>query len=154
MDIRPAESSDLESASQLWFDRINLLPQSDWQFKLLPNAKEEWRTKTSGWITDDQVLFLVAENDEDLIGLIAVGVVDGMPGMHPQRKGVLLDMVVDLHETHQALSERLLDQAKRWLSAKHVTQLEVDVPARYPVEAAFWRAQGARLRFERRWLKI
>ena len=154
MEIRPAESSDLESASQLWFDRINLLQQTDLHIRLLPDAKEAWRSNARSWIADEMVHFLVSAKSEQLIGLIAVGVVDGFPGLHPQRKGVLLDMVVDLHETHQALSEQLLDQATRWLSAKKVTQLEVDVPARYPVEAAFWRAQGAKLRFERRWLRI
>ena len=63
-------------------------------------------------------------------------------------------MAVDLHETHRGSSEQLLDRAKRWLTAKNVTQLEIDVPARYPVEAAFWRAQGARLRTARHWLEI
>lgn len=154
MEIRPAESSDLESASQLWFERINLLQQTDGHFKLRPDAVEDWRTEASGWIADDQVRFLVAENDEELIGLIAVRVMDGMPGLYPKRKAVLLDMAVDLHATHRGLSEQLLDQAKRWLSAKNVTQLEIDVPARYPVETAFWRAQGGRLQFERRWLRI
>ena len=154
MKIRPAQSSDLESASQLWFDRMNLLQQTDWQIKLLPAAKDAWRSKARSWIADETVHFLVSEQGERLIGLIAVGVAEGMPGLHPQRMGVLLDMAVDLHEAHRGLSEKLLDQAKRWLSAKHVTQLEVDAPARYPVETAFWRAQGAELRFERRWLRI
>ena len=103
MEIRPAESSDLESASQLWFERINLLQQTDWHFKLSPDAKEDWRTKASAWIADDQVRFLVAENDEELIGLIAVGLEVGMPGLYPKRKAVLLDMAVDLHATHRWL---------------------------------------------------
>lgn len=154
MKIRVAESSDLEPASQLWFDRMNLLQQTDWQIKLLPDAKEDWRTKASSWIADDQVRFLVAENNEELIGLIAVGLAKGMPGLYPQRKAALLDMAVDLHATHRGLGKQLLDMAKRWLSAKNVTELEVDVPAHYPVETVFWRAQGAELRFERRWLRI
>lgn len=154
MEIRPAESSDLESASQLWFERINLLQQTDGQIKHLPDAKEAWRSHARRWIADEMVHFLVSAKSENLIGLIAVRVVDGMPGLRPQRKGLLLDMVIDLHATHPGLSERLLNQAKRWLSAQKVTQLEVDVPARYPVEEAFWRAQGAELRFERRWLRI
>ncbi len=154
MEIRPAESSDLESASQLWFDRINLLQQVDWHVQLAPNAIEEWRSMAGRWLSDEQVCFLVAVKDDTLIGMVAVEIAAGEPGLHPQRKGRLLEMAVDLHSTHGRLSEQLLDQAKRWLSANEVTQLEVDVPARYPVEAAFWRAQGAKLRFERRWLRI
>ena len=154
MKIRRAETADLEAASQLWFDRINLLQQTDPNIRLLPAAKEAWRSTARSWIADEKVHFLASEKGEHLIGLIAVGLVEGMPGLHPQRKGVLLDMAVDLHEAHRGSSEQLLERAKCWLSAKNVTQLEIDVPARYPVEVAFWRAQGARLRSERHWLRI
>lgn len=154
MKIRPAESSDLESASQLWFDRINLLQQTDWHIHLAPDAISEWRTNARSWIDDEEVGFLIAERNDTLIGFVAVEIAAAEPGLRPKRNGVLLDMAVDLHATHRGLSEQLLDQAKRWLSANEVTQLEVDVPARYPVEAAFWRSQGATLRFERRWLRI
>lgn len=154
MEIRPAEPSDLLAASQLWFDRVTLLQQTDPHLKLLPDAIADWRTSARSWIADDQIRFLVAVKGEALIGLVAVEVAAGKPGFHPQRRGLLLEMVVDLYDTHHRLSEQLLDQAKRWLAAMKVTRMEVDVPAHYPVEAAFWRAQGARLRFERRWLKI
>jgi GNAT superfamily N-acetyltransferase len=154
MIIRPAETADLEAATQLWFDRIHLLQQTDSHIQLLPAAEDAWRSKARSWIADDKVLFLVSAKCERLFGMIAVDVVEGRPGLHPQRRGVVLDMAVDLHETHRGASEQLLERAKNWLSAQNVTQLEIDVPARYPVEAAFWRAQGARLRFERHWLRI
>ena len=89
MEIRPAESADLESASQLWFERINLLQQTDWDIRLPHDAKEAWRVIARSWIADETVHFLVSEKSEQLIGLIAVGVVDGMPGLHPKRKGVV-----------------------------------------------------------------
>ena len=154
MKIRPAESSDLRAAFQLWFDRIALLQQTDPQIKLSPDAKVEWRRKAEGWIADEGVSFLVAVKDAQLIGFVAVAVEAGKPALQPQRTGVLLEMAVDLHETHHGLSETLLDAARRWLVSMDTTQLVIDVPARYPVEAAFWRAQGARLRFERHWLEL
>ena len=154
MRIRLAKSSDLPAAAQLWFDRITLLQQTNPAIKLLPNAREEWSAAAAGWIGDEQVRFIVAECRGALLGFTVVRITAGRPGLHPLHRGVLLEMVVDLHETHRGLSERLLDGAMRWLSALGATQLEVEAPARYPVEAAFWRAQGGALCAERLRLPI
>jgi len=149
MQIRLAKSSDMGAAAQLWFDRITLLQQIDPRIKLLPDARENWSAVAIGWTRDEQTRFLVAEHKGTLVGFIVVRIAPGKPGLQPQRRGVLLEMVVDLHETHRGLSDQLLDCAKRWLAAGGATEIEVDAPARYPVEAAYWRAQGGRACSER-----
>ncbi len=154
MQIRLAKSADLPAAAQLWFDRITLLQQVDPHVKLLPDAREKWSDVATSWIKDEQVSFLVGEENGTLVGFAVVEVAPGKPGMHPQWRGILLEMVLDLHETHRGLSDQLLSRAKRWLASAGVTQLEVDMPARYPVEAAFWRAQGAAACSERLRLPI
>ena len=154
MQIRLAKTSDLPAAVQLWFDRITLLQQADPRIKLLHDAREKWSEVATNWIKDEKVRFLVAEQGGALLGFTVVEVAPGMPGLQPRRRGVLLEMAVDLHETHRGLADQLLDRAKRWLAAMGVTQLEVDVPARYPVEAAFWRARGGALCSERLRLQI
>ncbi len=145
MQIRPARLSDLPAAAQLWFDRITLLQQTEAGIKLLPDARGEWSTVAAEWTRDEQVAFLAAEQDGKLIGFTVVRIAAGRPGLHPQCRGILLAMAVDLHETYRGLSDLLLDRAKGWLAAMGATQLEVDVPAHYPVEAAFWRGQGGAL---------
>ena len=142
MRIRLATMSDLGSAAQLWFDRITLLQQTDPRVKLLPDARDHWSAAAASWISDERTRFWVAECHGRLVGFAVVRIAPGEPGLQPQRRGVLLEMVIDLHETHRGLAAQLLDQARRWLAAKGARQIEVDVPARYPVEAAFWRAQG------------
>ena len=154
MQIRLAKSSDLPAAAQLWFDRITLLQQTDPHVKLLPDARKKWSDVAANWIRDEKVRFLVGEQNGTLVGFTVVEVAPGKPGLHPQRRGILLEMVLDLHETHRGLSDQLLSRVKRWLASAGVTQLEVDMPARYPVEAAFWRAQGATACSERLSLRI
>ena len=154
MQIRPAVASDLPAATQLWFDRITLLQQTDLRIALLPDARRDWRETALNWIADKRILFLVAENKEELVGFAAVKIGPGQPGLHPKQLGILLEMAVDMHETHRGLSDQLLSRAKRWLASAGVTQLEVDVPARYPVEAAYWRARGATACSERLWLRL
>lgn len=142
MKIRLATMSDVPAAAQLWLDRIALLQQTDPRIRLSPDAREHWTAAAAGWISDERTRFWVAEDRGRLIGFAVVRIAPGTPGLQPQRRGVLLEMVVDLHETHHGLVEQLLDRARRWLAAKGAGEIEVDVPARYPVEAAFWRAQG------------
>ncbi len=143
MQIRLARLSDLPAAAELWFDRINLLQQADRRIKLLPDARGNWSTAAACWISDERTSFWVAERDGALLGFAVVRLASGVPGLQPQQRGVLLEMVIDLHETHRGLADLLLERARRWLSASGAGEIEVDVPARYPVEAAFWRAQGA-----------
>ncbi len=154
MNIRLAKTSDLAGAAQLWFDRITLLQQSDPLTMPLPAAREKWAAAAASWVGAERTQFLVAEQDGALLGFNVVQVAAGRPGLHPARRGILLEMALDLHETHPGLSEQLLRRALRWLSALGVTQLEVDAPARYPVEAAFWRAQGGAVCSEKLRLRL
>ncbi|MCY4062311.1 MAG: GNAT family N-acetyltransferase [Chloroflexi bacterium] len=142
MQIRLAQMSDLPAAAQLWFDRITLLQQTDRRIKLLPDARENWSAAAARWTGDERTRFWVAEDGGALVGFTVVRLASGAPGLQPQRRGLLLEMVVDLHETHRGLADQLLDHARRWLAAMGAGEIEVDVPARYPVETAFWRAQG------------
>ena len=75
-------------------------------------------------------------------------------GLYPERVGALLEMAVDLHCAHAGLSDALLDSAKGWLAKHDVRHLEIDAPARYPVEEAYWRAKRAKARFTGFWLEI
>jgi len=154
MQIRPARLSDLPAAAQLWFDRITLLQQTEAGIKLLPDARGKWSTVAAEWTRDERVAFLAAEQDGKLIGFTVVRIAAGSPGLHPQCRGILLAMAVDLHETYRGLSDLPLDRAKGCLAAMGATQLEVDVPAHYPVEAAFWRGQGGALVSEKLRLRL
>ena len=149
MQIRLATLSDLPAAAQLWFDRITLLQQTDPRIRLLPDARGNWSAAAACWESDERIGFWVAEDCGTLLGFAVARIATGEPGLQPQWRGVLLEMVVDLHETHRGLADRLLDRVRQWLAARGAGEIEVDVPARYPVEAAFWRGQGGAARSER-----
>ena len=143
MQIRLAEPPDIHAAAQLWFERLALLQQTDPHIKLLPDAKARWSRAALRWIGDETVRVFVGEKQGALVGFAVVGIAPGKPGLQPRRRGLLLEMAVDLHATHRGLSDQLLAQARRWLRKSGVAQLDIELPARCPVEAAFWRARGA-----------
>ena len=115
MQIRLAKSSDVRSAAQLWFDRITLLQQTDRRIKLLPDAREHWSAAATRWTSDDADKILGVNIAGHLLASPSSIFAPGEPGMQPHRRGLLLEMVVDLHETHRGLTDQLLDCARRGL---------------------------------------
>jgi hypothetical protein len=153
MNIRPASLSDLSSASFIWYERIALLQQTDSYFTPIPNAMQVWEQNASLWIDDEDIGFYVAEH-EGTIGYIAVTIIDGPIGLRPKYVGKIIDIGLDLHQSHRSLGGNLLAMANSWLADRDVRILTVDLPARYPVEEAFWRSNGAKLRYNEFWISI
>lgn len=145
MMIRRARASDLEAAAALWYERMAMLRESASWIEFAPDAIDRWRYRAVNWINDDNCAVYIAEAHGQIIGLAVVAASEGNPGLCPGRRGVLMELAVDLHHPHSGLSGRLIEAAKSWLRSKNVSVLDVCAPASYPVEDAFWRAQGAAL---------
>lgn len=145
MKIRRAREPDIEAAAVLWYERMALLRESASWIEFAPDAMNRWRQRAERWLEDAECAFFVAEADGQIAGLAVVTTREGDPGVSPERNGVLMQLAVDLHHAHSGLSGRLVEAAKCWLLLKDVSVLDICAPACYPVEDAFWRAQGATL---------
>ncbi len=145
MKIRRARLADLEAAASLWYERMAMLRESASWVEFAPDTMDRWRVRAKDWIDNADCAFFVAEADGRIVGMAVVTVSEGNPGLNPERSGVLMQLAVDLHQPHSGLSGRLIVAAKSWLLSKGVSVLDVWAPASYPVEDAFWRAQGATL---------
>ena len=143
MEIRRARMADLEAAAALWYERLAMLRESASWIEFAPDAIDRWQVRAANWIGADDCAFYIAEADGRLIGLAVVSATEGRPGLCPQRGGILHELAVDLHHPHSGLSGRLLEAAVAWLRFQGISVLDVSAPASYPVEDAFWRAQGA-----------
>lgn len=154
MNIRRAQQSDLPQLSHIWYERIALLQQSDSYFTPLRDAMQVWQGQAALWLDDDQMCFYAAEHDEQPVGYICARIIDGPIGLRPIHLGTIVDIGIDLHQTHRNLGSVLVDEVKAWLKERDIRILTVDLPARYPVEEAFWRSIGAKLRFNEFWMVI
>lgn len=152
--IRFAVEEDLRQAALIWNERASLLQQSDDLQPLNPEGILDWQQQARSWLTNDKCGFFVGELNKRISGYMVIMISEGPAGLGPVVVGKVVDMAVDLHESRPGLSGALLDEARKWLKARDIGYLIVDVPARYPVEEAFWRAQGARLRFNQNWLAL
>lgn len=145
MEIRRARAADLEASATLWYERMAMLRESASWIEFAPDAMDRWRKRAKNWIDDADHAFYVAEADGQIIGMAVVAASEGKPGLYPDRVGVLMQLAVDLHYPHSGLSGRLFEAAKSWLLSNDISVLDICAPATYPVEDAFWRAQGAAL---------
>ena len=152
--IRFAVEEDLRGAALIWNERASLLQQSDDLQPLNPGRILDWQRQARSWLKNDKCGFFVGEVNKSVSGYMVIMISEGPAGLEPAVVGKVIDMAVDLHEPRPGLSGALLDEARKWLKARDIGYLIVDVPARYPVEEAFWRAQGARLRFNQNWLAL
>ena len=154
MNIRLAEESDLGKAAGLWAERAALLQQSGPLHGAVSVDSEKWKSEAKSWLIDDSFAFHVAVEGSALGGYAVATVCYGLPGLVPSQVGRVVDMAVDLHRAQRGLATGLLDATRSWLALRQVSVLTIDVPAAYPVEEAFWRAQGARPRFNQHWLTL
>ena len=154
MRIRRVKQTDLPGAARLWFERIAFLRESDANILLAPDASRLWRKQAQHWIDESDCAFFVAESDGELAGFVVVRTKENRAWLHPPRVGEIVEMVLDLHRPYRGSSSALLERVAAWLRSQNIEVLEVEPNAYYPVEDAFWRAQGGRLRSRRFWLKL
>ena len=154
MRIRQAKAPDVEASAQLWFERMALLQETDARTLLTADAIHAWRRLARQWIVDDSHGFFVAENRGELVGLLVITTKANLPWLSPPRIGEIVSMVLDLHHPQPGLGRALLERAYEWCRAQSLTLLEVDALAHYPVEEAFWRAQGGQQRSYKFWLQL
>ena len=146
MNVRRARAADLEAAALLWYERMALLRESDAGIELAPDSIERWRNQAWHWLNDAEFGFFVVEMEAQIVGLAVATVKAGSPGHDPDCKGVLLELAIDLHQAHSGLGGLMIGRVTSWLRSRHATVLDIESPANYPVEDAFWRAQGVALR--------
>lgn len=154
MQVRPAMQSDIPQASFLWYERIALLQQTDSYFTPLPSAVQIWESTAQKWLADDRVGFFVAEKDAQVVGYMTVTIANGPVGLRPKYLVKLIDIAMDLHQSHAGLGNQLLDHIRAWMTERNLRVLTIDLPLRYPVEEAFWRSQGAKVRFNEYWMLV
>lgn len=152
--IRSAAPTDLPQMASLWHEKAVLQHQVDRRFTLLPDGPARWSEAAAGWLASDQYRVLAAEREEAIIGYI-VGMIEAAPpGLTPERVGLVVELVINVHVQQHGLGRQLLDSLRPWFAEQQLVVMIARVPRRGAVEQAFWRASGATEWFDYMWMKI
>jgi GNAT superfamily N-acetyltransferase len=141
--VRAAASSDLPELSRLWYDKMVLQQQSDSRLVLMPGARSKWAQSAAEWLTNKRCCFQVAQDEDLFLGYIIGWLQDSPPGLMPAQIGAVTDLMVDAHSQRGGVAGLLLKTLREWFMSQGIQQLIAYVPARFAVEQAFWRSQGA-----------
>jgi L-amino acid N-acyltransferase YncA len=155
LTIRPVEIADIPLLSEFWYDNVALLQQSNSRLRLLPDARQQWEAAMLEIIRTDDVIFLVAANESDLLGCIVGRITPNQPGLAPQLIGVIDSLILDLHsQKQQGAGRELLQAMKTRFIDQHITQLQVTVAAQATVAQAFWLGMGAKKTDDVFWMTL
>ena len=156
LTIRPVENEDIPVLSEFWYDNMALLQQLNPRIRLLPDARRQWEIAMKVIIAANDVIFLAAENENELLGCIAGRIASNQPGLAPALIGIIDWLILDLHSSdkQQGAGRELLNAIKIRFGDRHITQLQVTVATQATVEQAFWLGVGVKKTDELFWMTI
>lgn len=156
MLIRPAQSADIASLSEFWYDRMALLQQRHPHIRLLPDARAQWEAAASADLQRDGCIFLVAEGEADLLGCIVGAVLENQPGLAPRRYGQVQQLILDMHspQRRQGTGARLVQALSEQFMQQGIRTMQVHAPHSSAVEQAFWRGMGAKTIASIFWMEL
>ncbi|MBL8162751.1 MAG: GNAT family N-acetyltransferase [Anaerolineae bacterium] len=154
LTIRPARSSDLPQLTHLWHEQLILRQQTDMRLRLGDDAPRHWAKAAESWLDAPDRAFFVAHTDAEVLGFIMASLQRFPPGALPGVLGVVVDLVVDLHQQGGGVGRALFAALRTWFVEQGVQQVIIRAPERSTVGQAFWRSQGAAEVVGWLWLKL
>jgi GNAT superfamily N-acetyltransferase len=151
--IRPVNAADISQIAMLWHEKMTLQQQSDRRLTLLPDARSRWSAAAHEWLSNDCCRMNVALREDEAVGYIIGWIQTSVPGLAPERIGVVTDIAVGAHSYQSGLGRLLFESLNDWFRAQGIGHLMAHVPRRQPVEQAFWRAMGATELTDVMWIK-
>jgi L-amino acid N-acyltransferase YncA len=154
MTIRPAKVEDIPYLAEFWYDQMALLSQKSAAIRLAPNALAQWQSYAESILKD--AIVLVVEQDGVILGGIIGQESKNAPALLPERFGLIVYLLVDMHSSAQqtntaSLLVKAMQEEFRGLG---LSQCRIAVAAYAPVEQGFWRGLGANLLEEGFWIKL
>lgn len=139
INLRPAESADLEVLARIWYERAILTPKPRGMM-LLPDARDRWQAAVREWIDAPDYIVIVAQAEGAVVGFTAGRLTDGPIGFMPERTGEVLGLALDGHAYYGGVGRALAQGLFDWFRQHAAAHVFVHVPHAGPVEQAFWRA--------------
>jgi|GEM_PF-4149351 len=156
MTVRPVTVADIPLLAEFWYDGMALRSQKQTAIRLMPDAMTRWSAYAESLIDDSDVIFLAVELENDLPGCIIGRVEKNIPGVLPERYGLIEQVVIDMHNPHkrQNTITELLDALKADFRRKAISHIMVHVPVYSSVEQGFWRGMGLKHVEDTFWMEL
>ncbi len=151
--VRSTLEADLPHLVHIWYEKWTLLSQADQRVRLASDARKRWISGARAWIEAADMCMISALADDVLSGYSVGQIMETLPGLLPDKIGVVRDIALDGHRSYPGAGRMLVSALRDWFAARGIEQTIVWVARRQPVEQAFWRSLGAVEWMDGLWLK-
>jgi len=135
VEIRPAQSTDLDQLYDLWHERLVIWSQVDQRFETLAQQqRDSWIAQRTKQLTSSTSAIFVGTSEDRVIGYIQGQI---------STKAIVEMLVLDAHRYHGGLGRALWKALSAWFKDHDFETFQVKVPRRSLVEQTFWRSLGA-----------
>ncbi len=151
--IRRAAAGDLAELSRLWLENRTIQQQFDRRITLAADSRAVWERQAGSWLADQSCAVWVGAGENSLFGYTIGWIQPNVPGLIPERLGVITELVLDAHHYQAGLGRALVAALRGWFAGQDVPDIVTVVPYRHAVGQAFWRSLGAVEWVDVMWLK-
>ena len=145
VEIRRAETSDLEQVLQLWSLLHRTHEALDPRYKLSEDAPLRWSNDFREFVRSNQYRYFVAEAGAgNLAGLLVAQATFPTPLYEPELF-VHIDELIVAHDFRgQGIGERLVQEALRWADEIEAVDVRAGVLASNAESRSFWKRLGSK----------
>jgi len=141
--VRRAGRRDLEAIQSLWIAQREREAKLDPRLALAADADTIARDHRQVILADPRTVFLVAEEQGDVVAYLHAQVDSNDPTLDPPQYGTIVDLVVREDRRTAGLGDRLLYACKEWMQSHGLTELRISVPERDADARAFFEDREA-----------
>jgi len=143
MEIRRAGIEDAKNiVSNLWMPLGREMESITDYNTLSNNAEQKALEHRRDTLENEEGICLIAENNEELIGLISVSIQERAPIFEENKYVKVHDLYVKEKFRSQGVAKKLFERAEKWASNQNVEAIELNVDTPNKAAINFYEKQG------------
>ncbi len=143
INLRKATPGDREAIGKLWLELMESHRAWDSRFRQLKSdALDIWLLHLDECLADENQIVLVAESEDELIGLAMGRQDEDPPVFSTPPHGFITTFIVASQSRRRGVGKLLFEELAKEFHARGLYDLRLSVAATNPVSNAFWRRMG------------
>ncbi|UCH43761.1 MAG: GNAT family N-acetyltransferase [Dehalococcoidales bacterium] len=142
MDVILATDSHVPEIIDLWKEFMDFHKDIDPRFPIRGDAPLEWKKHLRGLMQSENVLILVAIDENQMVGFSISLINRYTPIWKREFYGAIDSIAVKSEYRRQGIGEQLLVKIFEWFESLKIDRIEVSVAARNQVGYSFWKKHG------------
>ena len=140
--IREALLEDLDQMVKLWFEIMTYHEGHNPYFQKMDNHKETVPVILQTRMKNDNETFFVAEENEEIVGMLLTRIVDLPPTVPFKKQGYIAETIVSSGSRSNGIGEALVNHAKVFFASQGCDVMDLQVSIKNEAGFRFWKKMG------------